>query len=188
MNTTIARHTARLSRFLLLAATLSSCTCGQEAPPPPAVMPPTRPPGFQATVAPPPAPTEPAAPEATPTTAVEAEPTPTVAMALPPDFPADIAVMEGSTLASVQKLGGGAHNVLFTLDKDPAQVFEFYKDDLKAKGHEVTQQYQTREQSFLSFKKGDLVTNVVIAKDPNDPSKKVVAIMYYEEQPVEQEF
>jgi len=172
----------RLSHLLLLAMTLSSCTCGQEAPPPPAAVPPTRPPGFQATTAPTAAPTAP--PAATATAAPVVAPT-IDAAALPSDFPADISVMEGSKLEQVQKLGGGAHNVLFSTDADPAQVFDFYKDDLKTKGHEVTQQYQTREQSFLSFKKGNLVTNVVVAPDPKDPRKKVVAIMYYEEQPAE---
>lgn len=175
----------RLSHLLLLAMTLSSCTCGQEAPPPPpAALPPTRPPGFQATSAPTAAPTQP--PAATPTAASAAVTATPDVSALPSNFPKDITVMEGSELAQVQKLGGGASNVLFTTEAEPAKVFSYYKDDLKAKGHEVTQQYQTHDQSFLSFKKGDLVTNVVIAPDPNNPKKKVVAIMYYEEQPAEE--
>jgi len=128
------------------------------------------------------------APESAPT-ATAAAPTPAgpptatpEAVALPADFPKDIPVMDGSKVAGVQKLGGGAHNVLFTTDAEPAKIFAFYKDDLKEKGHEVTQQYQARDQSFLSFKKGALVTNVVIAPDPNDPKKKVIAVMYYEDQ------
>jgi hypothetical protein len=178
----MARPRSRLAHLLLLAMTVSSCTCGNEAPPKPAAVP------TKAPVAAPPVaakPTDTAAPiVATPTAASLVTPSPSD-VALPDNFPKDIAVMEGSTLAAVQKLGGGAQNVLFTTQAEGAKVFEYYKDDLKQKGHEVTQQYQTSEQSFLSFKKGNNVTNVVIAKDPKDPKKRVVAIMYYEEQPTE---
>lgn len=177
------RHSSNtLAHLLLLAMTVSSCTCGSEAPAPPVALP-TRPPGFQNTA--PPKPTATAAPQA-PTATVAAQPSPTSeTLALPDDFPKDIPVMDGATVAAVQKLGGGAHNVLFTTKAEGPQIFDFYKDDLKQKGHEVTQQYQTTGQSFLSFKKGNLVTNVVIAKDPKDPKKRVVGIMYYEEQPTE---
>lgn len=182
--TTKMIHTAgRHVHLLVLAFTLSSCTCGMEEPPPPAPILPTRAPGFHVTAAAAKA-TATAVPE--PTEAPAAPPSPTSSVALPKDFPSDISVMEGSSLAGVQQLGGGASNVLFNSDAPAAEIFEYYKDDLKEKGHEVTQQYQTREQSFLSFKHGDRVTNVVIAKDPNDPEKRVVAIMYYVEEPAEE--
>jgi hypothetical protein len=178
------RSGGRLTHLFVLALVFSSCTCGQEEPPPPAPIPPTRPAGFHATVAATVVATATPAAEATGTPAAESSPTSSVA--LPADFPDDIAIMEGSTLAGIQQLGGGANNVLFSTEEPAAKVFEYYKDNLKEKGHDVTQQYQTSEQSFLSFKRGDRVTNVVVAKDPNDPSKRIVAIMYYEEDPAEE--
>jgi len=184
MENSMRRQAYRLAHLLLLAMTVSSCTCGTEAPPPPVALP-TRQLGFQTTpgsAAAKRTPTVASAPTATSAPLVSATP---AVVALPADFPKDIAIMEGSTLAGVQKLGGGAHNVLFNSTADSPQIFNFYKDDLKQKGHEITQQYQTTSQSFLSFKKGNLVTNVVVAKDPKDPKNQVVAIMYYEEQPAE---
>lgn len=174
----------RLSHLLLLAMVVSSCTCGSEAPPPPTPVP-THAPAVQAPGTKPTA-TRPAAPSPTGAAAAAASPTTAADLQLPSNFPKDITVMEGSTLAGVQKLGGGAQNVLFTTDVETNKAFDYYKDDLKQKGHEITQQYQTGEQSFLSFKKGNQVTNVVIAKDPRDPKKKIVAIMYYDEQPADE--
>lgn len=167
---------------LLLSLTISSCTCSQEAPAPPPPVPPSRAPGFQITTDPGPARTATPVP-APPTEVVAAAPT---ELALPADFPADVPILEGSTVAAVQTLGGGAHNVLFSTDEDMTKAYEFYKDRLSEKGHEVTQQYQAREQAFLSFKKGDTVTNVIVAPDPKDPKKRIVAVMYYQEDPAEE--
>ena len=52
---------------------------------------------------------------------------------------------------------------------------------MQTKGWDVTQEYQNKEQSFLSFKKGKTITNMTIAKDPRT-GKQIVAIMYYEEE------
>jgi hypothetical protein len=168
--------------FLLSSLTISSCTCESEAPPPPPI-PPTRAPGFQTTHVPTAMPTATAAP-ATPTAPAAAEAVPT-GPALPSDFPKDVPILDGATVAAVQQLGGGAHNVLFSTTEDMGKAYEFYKKELGDKGHEVTQQYQAREQSFLSFRKGDMITNVIVAPDPKDRSKRIVAVMYYQEQPAE---
>ncbi len=110
-------------------------------------------------------------------------PTPEQAV-LPDDFPSDVPVFEGAEVAAVQKLANGASNVVFTVeDADAPQVFSFYKNDMRGNGWDVEQEYEGKEQSFLSFKKGNTITNVSVTKDPKS-GKRVVAVMYYDEQPL----
>ncbi len=174
---------------LFLSMSLASCTCREQAPavpPAPAALP-TRAPGFQATIAPMASPKEEmATPSPRPTTPAVATPG-TEAAKLPEDFPSDVPIFKGATVSAVQKLGGGAHNVIFSTNEGtPAEIFDFYKQDLTPKGYKVEQEYQTEHQSFLSFRKGQLITNVVIASDPGNPDRKVVAIMYQVEEPIEE--
>lgn len=165
----------------------SSCTCHREPPPPaPAPRVEERRPAFTLaarpthTLQPPTPPPSPATPAAKGTTS------PQPGVALPTDWPSDVPVFSGASLAAVQQLGGGAHNVLFTVEAPASEIFDFYKSDLRNAGHEVTQEYQTAEQSFISFKKGNFVTNIVIASDPNDRSRRVIAVMYQEEEEIEE--
>lgn len=112
----------------------------------------------------------------------EAEETPPRADSdLPENFPTDIPLFEGAETFAVQNLAQGAKNVLFYVDADTPKVFEFYKDGMDKEGWNVTQEAQQKYQSFLSFKKDKMVTNMTISKDPKT-GRQVVAIMYYEEE------
>ncbi|MGD9763026.1 MAG: hypothetical protein AB7V27_04850 [Candidatus Binatia bacterium] len=102
---------------------------------------------------------------------------------IPVDFPEDIPVPEGSEVTAVQQLANGAHNVIFATEDETPKLFDLYKGNMSGKEWDVTQEYQGKEQSFLSFRKGDTITNVSITKDPKT-GKKVVAVMYYEEEPL----
>ena len=178
---------------LIAAMSFSSCTCHEGSPPEgtaPQNLVEKRPPGFtlgpRVTHTPLPATPWPSPKRASPNPSPKGTTTPQPNVALPTDFPSDVPVMPGATLSAVQQLGGGAHNVLFTTSQSPSQIFDYYKNDLKAAGHKVTQEYQASDQSFISFKKGNLVTNIVIAPDPNDSTHRVIAIMYQEEQDVDE--
>jgi len=107
--------------------------------------------------------------------------TPTPAqLALPEDFPEDVPVYKDSELFGVQQVGQDGHTVLFRVDAEASEVFNYYHENMATKGWKVSQEYQTPHQSFLSFQKGKTVTNMTVAKDPKT-GKQVVAIMYYEE-------
>lgn len=95
-------------------------------------------------------------------------------------------MLPDARIAAVQKLAGQAHNVIFTAVTPPPEIFRYYREDLKSKGYQLTQEYQAKEQSFLSFKKGQLVVNIVITRDPNDPDRSAVAVMYQVEEEVEE--
>ena len=43
---------------------------------------------------------------------------------------------------------------------------------------------KAREQSFLSFKKGNTVTNMSVSKDPKTGKPKIAVVMYYDEEPL----
>ena len=62
-------------------------------------------------------------------------------------------------------------------------MFDFYKDDMKHGGWKNEQETQNKDHSFLSFKKGDMVTNVIIGRDPKS-GQQVVSVMYYREKPL----
>jgi len=113
-------------------------------------------------------------------------PTPAGELALPNDFPSDVPIYAGASLMAVQRTGGNGRNVLFGSSAPAPEIYRFYERELKANGYELTQQYEAQTQSFLSFKKGQLITNIVIAPDPNDPKRQVIAIMYHTEEPVEE--
>jgi hypothetical protein len=180
----------RVSAFVAVAAValaFSSCTCSSttpEAPPTPQ----PRAGGFGMLK-----PTERQAPDiakgvVTPK-AVEAREAPTVPTGpveakLPEDFPTDIPVFDGAKVAAVQKLANDANNVIFTVDDvDAPKVFDFYKSDMEHGGWKTEQEYQGNNQSFLSFKKDGMITNVSVTKDPKS-GKRVIAVMYYKEEPL----
>lgn len=181
----------RLSPFVavaLLLLTFSSCTCSSttpEAPPTPAA----RAPGFGMLK-----PTERSAPEVvrgevTPQD-VEAREAPTppgtpAEVKLPDSFPEDVPVFEGATLAGTAPVPNNGNNVIFTADPtaDTLKVFSFYKDELMRKGWKGTQEYQGKDQSFLTFEKDNTITNISISTDPKT-GKRVIAVMYYEQKPL----
>jgi hypothetical protein len=179
-------------RSLLFAAVLAhgvgSCTCNRDIPLPP---PEKRAPGFQAAL---PTRREASRPDAeqhlvratpreAPTVALPAG-TPTAGVAdLPENFPEDIPLFKDAKPFAVQELAANARNVLFNVDAEAPEVYDYYKSNLETSGWDVTQQYQQKNQSFLSFKKGQTITNITIAKDPRT-GKQLVAIMYYDEEPL----
>jgi hypothetical protein len=162
-----------------------SCTCQRDLPEPPKTA--DRSTGFQAALATPVSrkaevverlaritPVEPTVPEAE-------ETPPRADTGLPENFPTDIPLFEDAETFAVQDLAQGAKNVLFHVDAETPKVFEFYKENMDHEGWKVTQEYQHKHQSFLSFKKDKMVTNMTFSKDPKT-GKQVVAIMYYEEE------
>ncbi|MFN8641918.1 MAG: hypothetical protein U0802_09770 [Candidatus Binatia bacterium] len=168
----------------LLMMTFSSCTCSSttpEAPPTPAPRP-----GFGLLK-----PTQRTLPdvargEVTPQE-LEARPAPTPPPAeakLPESFPADVPLYEGAEVAGTGQVPNG-NNVVFTADpnEDTPKVFSFYKDALTRKGWKGTQEYQGKDQSFLTFEKDNTVTNISISTDPKT-GKRVIAVMYYEQKPL----
>ena len=114
-----------------------------------------------------------------------AEASPAPAVDLPTDFPADVPVFKDATVSQVQNLANNAHNVVFRTAAPVGDVYAFYEKQLTDRGWDVTQQVQRDAHAFISFRKGDLITNITIAEDPHTPGKQVIAIMYEQEQPLE---
>lgn len=170
-----------LGALPILSMVAGSCTCHRDLPQPPA--PAERRSGFSADLPTPKgSPGKQLAKVVTPVRPTpEPAETPTVGTAeLPEDFPKDIPVMEGFEPFAVQDLAAGAKNVLFHSEAEPPAIFQHYRDDMQTNGWNVTQEYQNKDQSFLSFKKGKTITNMTIARDPRT-GKQIVAMMYYEE-------
>jgi hypothetical protein len=179
-----------LGCIAIASLSFASCTCQRDLPEPPAA-PAARKGGFGAL-----APTTrglaqsgaeervaQAAPTPIPPTlpaAADESPTPATAE-LPENFPRDVPVFKDAEVFAVQDLAQSAKNVLFHVDAESPEVFSFYKDNMRSEGWNVAQEYTAKEQSFLSFRKGRMITNVTIVKDPNS-GKRVVAVMYYEEE------
>jgi hypothetical protein len=182
------RSLSPLIAVTLLVLSFSSCTCSSSTPEAPPPKP--RPDAFGSMLKP----TERVAPdiprgEVTPE-GVEAREAPTLPAAapsqaeLPESFPADVPVYEGAEVAGVQPVPNNGHNVIFTVDSAEApKVFSFYKDDLTRKGWKATQEYEGKDQSFLTFEKDGTLTNISITIDPKS-GKRVIAVMYYEEKPL----
>jgi hypothetical protein len=102
---------------------------------------------------------------------------------IPDDFPTDVPVFKGAEVFGVQNLAAGAKNVLFHTDGDVPEVFKFYKDSMSGDGWDVKQEYEQGSQSFLSFEKDNMITNMTVARDPQT-GKQVIAVMYYKQQPL----
>lgn len=167
--------------FVLAAGmAFSSCTCSEDVPPPPETR--QRSAGFAAKL-----PTQPRSQRvaaAPPTPNLPVTPlrdTPTIGEAvLPENFPTDVPVFENAQAFAVQNLAGEAKNVLFYSEGEPRKIYDFYVDKMEKSGWKTEQQYQTREQSFLSFRKGRMIANMTISKDPRS-ERQIIGIMYQQE-------
>ncbi|HVN86152.1 MAG TPA: hypothetical protein VMW17_15035 [Candidatus Binatia bacterium] len=181
------RDRRRLFPLLFIGSLMSSCTCHrqvEEAPNPSALS--QRHVGFDTG-----GPSTggslklgeaPAAPEMPPTpNQVPQAPEGNVAE-IPPDFPSDVQLMQDAELAAVHPMAQGAHAVLVRTEQDMSQMYNFYQSDLKAKGWTLEQNYQAKDQAFLGFRRGNTILSVTFAKDPSNPSKRLVNIMYQEDQ------
>lgn len=162
-----------------------SCTCHKNTEPPPSKVADRRA-GFGSVVTPrkPPEVTE---EEKTPAAVTPVAPIPTGLpdqSAVPENFPAGVPIPKGSKVVAVQNLAGNGRSVVFSSDKDGAELFDLYRDSMSREGWgKPSQEYQGHDQSFLSFKKGDTITNISVSRDPKT-GKRVVAVMYYEEKPL----
>jgi hypothetical protein len=87
-------------------------------------------------------------------------------------------------LEQVHDLPNNAHNVIFRAEGSVEDINRFYHEKLSAAGWNVTQQFARPNHAFMTYKKGNLIANVTIAEDARDPSRRVIAIMYEEEQPL----
>ena len=173
------------SGVLLSAALFTSCTCHKDLPPSSSTFPDAPPrsdwakitPHAQVIVRATPVPVQ-------PTPAQVAEPKPTPGN-LPADFPSDVPVYKDASLSDVQSLANDAHNVIFKTDGSIPDVYHFYDNQMRKNGWEVTQQLQRSTHAFLSFKKGNMIANLTVAPDVQNPGKQVIAIMYEQQQPLD---
>lgn len=175
----------RLAVVAAVLATMvfSSCECNRDEPPVDAEPQfPERAVGFDRDTPVPATPT--VAPEPTPTEAAKDEPTPEVDARIPDDFPAEVQVYKDAELALVQPTAGNGHNIVFRTSDDVSKVHRFYQDDMQKKGWKVTQEFERGGHSFATYKKGNTMINVTVASDSENPGKQVIAIMYYDEDPL----
>jgi hypothetical protein len=171
------------STLFVLAAGLAfaSCTCHRDLPEPPAdSVAKSR--GFGSL----PTPRRDRAPEALaeltpPVPTIVVTPPAAAEVELPENFPSDVPVFKDAKPFAVQQLAGNARNVLFNADAPSPEIFTYYRDEMQSNGWTKTQEYQTREQSFLSFKKGRMIANMTISKDPKGGKQQIIGIMYQEE-------
>lgn len=182
------RYVSVAASSVLLGATIfSSCTCHKDVSQGPTFEE-VRPSGFHA-----------AGPKITPQVKVEAPTqalpthapaqvaqgsTPTPPADVPSDFPKDVPIFKDAELSRVQDLANNAHNVLFNTAAPVAEVFSFYESKMTREGWKVSEQFQRPGHAFLKFEKGNMVANVTVAQDVNNPGKQVIAIMYEEQQPL----
>jgi hypothetical protein len=164
----------------------SSCTCQSETPEPPAKVA-AKPGGFGAMVTPRKAPQVVEAQitpnQVTPLGAPTIGPTPDQSK-IPDNFPEGVPVPEGAKVMAVQTLANNARSVIFATEGETPELFNLYKNTMSGSGWgKPTQEYQGKEQSFLSFKKGETITNISVTKDPRT-GKRVIAVMYYDEKPL----
>jgi hypothetical protein len=103
---------------------------------------------------------------------------------VPENFPDGIPIPEGSEVMAVQKLANDARNVVFSTEGEAPELFKMYKKSMQEKGWgSPKQEFESKDQSFLTFQKGKTVTNISVTKDPKT-GRRVVAVMYYDEQPL----
>jgi hypothetical protein len=182
----MSHRSIRLAALAVSLLPFSSCTCQSQAPAPPkvaersgfgAIMTPRKlPERVEARITP----REVEPPEQEP-------PTPPAKVSqgtVPENFPEGVPIPEGSEVMAVQKLANDASNVVFATEGDSPQLFKLYKDTMQDKGWgNPTQEYEGKDQSFLSFKKDATIINISVSKDPRS-GRRVVAVMYYEEKPL----
>jgi len=179
---------------LLTAMAFSSCTCNRQVD-----APGSGPSGFKVEIGPTATPevaeSMPTA-EITPTaattkTASVGTPTPggvptaTPPDRLPTDFPSEVPVIPGSTLAQVQDMANSARNVIFTSDKPVPDLVKTYEDTMTKQGWRITQQFTRDRHAFATYEKGNMLVNVTIVNDADSPGQQVIAVMYEEQRPME---
>jgi len=175
-----------VSGLVFGAVLFSSCTCHKEVGQPPALHEP--PSGFHA-AAPKPTPQVRAqAPTVTPARPfgpqVAAGPSPTPPAGVPDDWPKDMPIYKDAALSRVQNLANNAHNVIFSTSDQIPDVTKFYQDKMTGAGWKVTEQFQRQDHAFYKFEKGQMVANLTVADDAQNPGKKIIAIMYEEQKPL----
>ena len=177
---------------LLLGATMfTSCTCHRQVSEPPTGFrePPS---GFHASGAKITPPMRVQAPTVTPATKAggfppqfaEAGPSPTPPSQVPADFPKDVPIFKDAALTRVQDLANNAHNVIFSTSAPVTDVSGFYQDKMTRAGWKVTEQFERGNHAFMKFEKGDMVANLTVAEDVQNPGKQIIAIMYEQQQPL----
>ncbi len=185
------RNASIVASGIVLSATLfTSCTCHKEISPPPesttfqapksgfhAAAPKLTPQARLDTAQ------EKPSPQPSPAAVAEVQPTPPADV--PPDFPQDMPIFKDAKLAQVQDLANDAHNVIFRTEASITDVYSFYEDRMRKNGWQVTQQVQRSTHAFISFKKGDMIANLTITEDVQNPGKHVIAIMYEQQKPLE---
>jgi hypothetical protein len=175
------------SGVLLSAALFTSCTCHKDVSPPPTSSTFDVPTGFRVPgmkITPRAIEVVKATPAAQPTPPQMAEARPTPAN-MPSDFPPDVPIYKDAALADVQSLANNAHNVIFRTGDTIPNVYHFYEEQMGKNGWQVTQRVQRTEHAFISFKKGDMIANLTIAEDAQNPGKQVIAIMYEQQKPLD---
>lgn len=101
---------------------------------------------------------------------------------LPEDFPKDIPVFADAEVAQVQPLANDAHNVIFVTDKPVDEISTFYRKSMEDSGWKVTQDFERGNHAFVGFQRGKMIANLQIAEDPRYPGKRLIAIMYEEQE------
>ncbi len=175
-----------LALVLFLAMAFSSCTCLDRADPPIAIEDSDSGSRSQASS---PAVT-PSRPAATATVVAltatpDARPTLTPPDRLPTDFPSEVPVIPGSTLAQVQDLANNARNVLFTSDKPVPELVQTYQDTMTKAGWRITQQFTRDQHAFATYEKDKMLVNVTVVTDFESPGQQIIAVMYEEQKPLE---
>lgn len=175
------------SGLVLGAAVFSSCTCQRQVNQPAGFQEP--PSGFHAA-----GPKMTALPHAlarVPTPAgpainpqVAAGPTTTPAADVPADFPKDVPIYKDAAVSRVQDLANNGHNVIFSTSDQIPQVLSFYQDQMTRAGWKITEQFARENHGFFKFEKGNMIANLTVADDVQHPGKKIIAIMYEEQQPL----
>jgi hypothetical protein len=175
-----------VSGLVLGAALFSSCTCHEQVSQPPTLHEP--PSGFHAAApkltpqvraqAPTVTPAKPLGPQ------VAAGPSPTPPAEVPADWPKDVPIYKDAALNRVQNLANNAHNVIFSTSDKVPDITSFYQDTMTRAGWNITERLQRENHAFFKFEKGNMVANVTVAQDVQNPGKQIIAIMYEEQQPL----
>jgi hypothetical protein len=115
---------------------------------------------------------------------VAAGPSPTPPAGVPDNWPKDVPIYKDAALSQVQNLANNAHNVIFSTSDQISNVTSFYQDKMTDAGWKVTEQFEHGDHAFYKFEKGQMVANLTVADDAQNPGKKIIAIMYEEQQPL----
>jgi hypothetical protein len=168
------------------AAVFSSCTCHKQVSQPPTFQEP--PSGFHASGTKFTPQVQAQAPTVTPVKRlgpqVAAGPSPTPPAGVPDNWPKDMPIYKDAALSQVQNLANNAHNVIFSTSDQIPNVMRFYQDKMTSAGWKITEQFERPDHAFYKFEKGQMVANLTVADDAQHPGKKIIAIMYEEQQPL----